>query len=41
MVLLGLEINKVNIDKVIERYKFFKSDQVKDLNIQTVIRQNI
>ncbi len=41
MVLLGLEINKVNIDKVIERYKFFKSDQVKDLNIQIVIRQNI
>lgn len=34
------EINKGNINKDIERYKFFKSDQVKDLIIQTVIRDN-
>ena len=34
------EINKGNINKDIERYKFFKSDQVKDLIIQTVIRDS-
>ena len=34
------EINKGNINKDIERYKFFKSDQRKDLIIQTIMRDS-
>ena len=35
-----LEINKGNINKDIERYKFFKSERVKELIIHTILRNS-